>query len=65
MALRAGMISRLLKSFLTAHDGATAVEYGLLTGLIALGLLAGLGLFSDGLQATFDTVTAAMIDARQ
>ena len=59
------MISRLLKSFLTAHDGATAVEYGLLTGLIALGLLAGLGLFSDGLQTTFDVVTNAILNARQ
>ena len=65
MALRAGMISRLLKSFLTARDGATAIEYGLLAALIAIGLLAGLGLFTDGLQATFDTVTAAMIDARE
>ena len=59
------MVSRLLKSFLTAHDGATAVEYGLLTGLIALGLLAGLGLFSDGLQTTFDVVTNAILNARQ
>ena len=65
MALRAGMISRLLKSSLTTRDGATAVEYGLLAALIAVGLLVGLGLFTDGLQATFDTVTAAMIDARQ
>jgi len=58
------MVSRLLKSFLTARDGATAIEYGLLTGLIAIGLLAGLGLFSDGLQETFNTVTQSIEDAR-
>ena len=65
MARRTGMISRLLKSFLTARDGATAIEYGLLTALIAVGLLAGLGLFSDGLQATFDTVTNNIENSRQ
>lgn len=59
------MVSRLLKSLFSATDGATAVEYGLLAGLISIGLLGGLGAFSDGLQATFDTVTAAIEAARQ
>ncbi|MCR6501753.1 Flp family type IVb pilin [Shinella sp. CPCC 101442] len=59
------MVSRLLKSLRSATDGATAVEYGLLAGLISIGLLGGLGAFSGGLQATFDTITAAIEAARQ
>lgn len=59
------MVSRLLKSFLTARDGATAIEYGLLAALIAVGLLGGLGLFSDNLKATFATVTNNIENSRQ
>lgn len=47
------MMTRLLKSFLSAEKGATAVEYGLLAALISVGMLAGLGAFSDTLNNTF------------
>ncbi len=47
------MMMRLLKSFLSAKHGATAVEYGLLAALISVGMLAGLGAFSDTLNNTF------------
>jgi len=59
------MVSRLLKSFLSATEGATAVEYGLLAALISIGLLGGLSAFSGSLQDTFDIVTAAIENARQ
>jgi len=48
-----GMMTRLLKSFLSAEHGATAVEYGLLAALISVGMLAGLSAFSDTLNNTF------------
>ncbi len=57
------MVSRLLKSFLSATDGATAVEYGLLAGLISLGLLAGLSALSGNLQAVFEAINTAIADA--
>lgn len=47
------MMTRLLKSFLSTEHGATAVEYGLLAALISVGMLAGLGAFSDTLENTF------------
>lgn len=57
------MVSRLLKSFRSATDGATAVEYGLLAGLISLGLLAGLSALSGNLQTIFETITTALVDS--
>ncbi|MCW2736404.1 Flp family type IVb pilin [Nocardioides sp.] len=35
------------------EDGATATEYGLLVGLIALIIVVGVGLFGDALNAFF------------
>lgn len=57
------MVSRLLKSFLSATEGATALEYGLLAGLISLGLLAGLGALSGNLQTVFETINTAILDS--
>ncbi len=47
------MRSKLLKSFLADRSGATAVEYGVLTALIAVGMLVGLSSFSDSLNNMF------------
>ncbi|AOF91619.1 Flp family type IVb pilin [Sinorhizobium sp. RAC02] len=58
------MVRRLLKSFLSSCNGATAVEYGLLAGLIAIGLLAGLQAFSGSLGNVFNTVTTSIESAR-
>jgi len=54
------MVMRLLKSFLSDRHGGTAVEYGLLMGLIALGLLAGLGALSNSLKNTFMSLSNNM-----
>ena len=43
----------MLKSFLADRSGATAVEYGVLTALIAVGMLVGLSSFSDSLNNMF------------
>ena len=47
------MMTKLLKSFLADAKGATAVEYGLLASLIAVGMLVGLTAFGDNLNNTF------------
>ncbi len=57
------MVLRLLKSFYSDRDGATAVEYGLLLALISLGLLAGLETFTDGLAKTFGVITNSVDSA--
>lgn len=51
------MVLKSLKSFCSDRAGGTAVEYGLLLGLISIGLLAGLEAFSNSLSNTFGTIT--------
>ncbi|WP_426229498.1 Flp family type IVb pilin [Pararhizobium sp. DWP3-4] len=49
--------------FLKDQSAATAVEYGLLATLISIGMIVGLGAFSDSLLAVFQTITKAIIGA--
>lgn len=45
---------RLMNKFLRDEDGATAVEYGLIAGLIAVSIIAGLDGLSNSLNNTFN-----------
>lgn len=42
------------------ESGATAIEYGLLAALVAVGLIIVLGALGEGLQGTFTDVTEAL-----
>jgi pilus assembly protein Flp/PilA len=44
------------KRLLADEDGATAIEYGLLAALIAVGIIAAVSTLGDSLQATFDDI---------
>ncbi|MEX8194015.1 Flp family type IVb pilin [Comamonas guangdongensis] len=46
--------------FLRDEEGATAIEYGLIAGLIAVALVTVLGLLSGRLQGVFQTITNAL-----
>jgi pilus assembly protein Flp/PilA len=46
------------KAFLAQESGATAVEYGLLTALIALALVSALTFMSGKMQNTFNEVSS-------
>lgn len=48
--------------FLQEEDGATALEYGLIAGLIALAVIAALGTFTTALTGLF-TRLKTLIDA--
>ncbi|WP_262693066.1 Flp family type IVb pilin [Kordiimonas aquimaris] len=50
-------IVRNLSYFRKSIDGATAVEYGLLAGLVALGIAGGLGALSDLVNLLFENVS--------
>jgi len=52
-----------LTRFLFDTSGATAVEYGLLASLISVGMIVGLGGFSDSLLLVLDKITTAINDA--
>ena len=41
----------LLRRFLTDESGATAIEYGLIAGLIAVAIITALGLLGDNISA--------------
>jgi pilus assembly protein Flp/PilA len=51
---------RHLLSFLTAKDGATAIEYGLIAGIIAIALIAGFGTMTNSLLTVFQQITDAI-----
>jgi len=43
-------------------DGATAIEYGLLAGLVAVGLAGGLGALADLVNLLFDSISDETTD---
>ena len=49
-----------IKDKFTAEKGATATEYSLLVGLIALVLVGGVGLFGTDLNNWFNTLAATV-----
>ena len=53
----------LLKQCGRDTSGATAVEYGLIVGLIFLAIVGAVNLFSDSNYAMYETVSNAMNNA--
>ena len=56
-----------IESFFSDEHGATAIEYGLISALIAIGCIVAFGVFGSGLQNLFGTTDSgaggAMRDA--
>ncbi|GAA0237307.1 hypothetical protein GCM10009125_27780 [Castellaniella daejeonensis] len=48
--------------FLKEEDGVTAIEYGLIAGLIAVALLVALGPLGDSLKTLFNNIKAKVLD---
>jgi pilus assembly protein Flp/PilA len=57
------MLVAKFKHFLTEDSGATAIEYGLLAALIAVGAIAGFTAFGGGLQGLFEHVDSKTSEA--
>jgi pilus assembly protein Flp/PilA len=53
-----------IKRFLGDESGATAVEYGLLTALISVAMMASLNAVGAGLSNTFSTVSTQLADMK-
>ncbi|WP_353256916.1 Flp family type IVb pilin [Hyphomonas sp.] len=51
---------KALKSFAAAKDGATAIEYALLAGLISVVIVTAVTGVGTGIDAVFDGVVAAL-----
>ena len=50
------MLGQMLTLYLTNRSGATAIEYGLLAGAIALAIIASIGVLGDEVVALYNTV---------
>ncbi|MDR8729097.1 Flp family type IVb pilin [Burkholderia pseudomultivorans] len=53
----------IIKRFLKEEDGVTAIEYGLIAGLVAIALIAGLNNLSGGLNGLFNQVATQVCGA--
>jgi pilus assembly protein Flp/PilA len=49
-------MSQMLRTFVKDDNGASALEYGLVVGLIALVIIAGLGLAGNTLSKLFNYI---------
>lgn len=49
-----------IRNFLRDESGATAIEYGLIAALIAVGLITVLGTMKDSLIGTFTKVSGSL-----
>lgn len=54
---------RLCRQFLGSRDGATAVEYGLIAALIAVGIIAGTGSLGNTIGNLFNGVSTELNNA--
>ncbi|WP_414449555.1 Flp family type IVb pilin [Burkholderia sp. 22PA0099] len=53
-------MNALINRFLKEEDGVTAVEYGLIAGLMAVALVTGVGLLTGGLTNAFTYIKAQL-----
>jgi pilus assembly protein Flp/PilA len=51
---------KLIKRFAANEKGATAIEYGLIAGGIAVVIIVAVGLVGDSLVAMFNTIASAL-----
>jgi|EndMetStandDraft_8_1072994.scaffolds.fasta_scaffold79583_3 pilus assembly protein Flp/PilA len=49
-------MSKLVARFLADRSGATAIEYGLIAGLIAFGLVVGAGALGNSINGEFTNI---------
>ena len=49
-----------LQQFWNDEDGATAIEYGLIAGLVAVAIIGALGLMSGSLKELFGRIQTAL-----
>ncbi len=57
-------MKQVLRRFVRDESGATAIEYGLIAAIIAVGLIASLQTLQGNLKDTFNAVGTAVKDAK-
>ena len=56
-------MSKLVARFLADRSGATAIEYGLIAGLIAFGLVVGASLLGNSINGEFTRIGNTVNDS--
>jgi pilus assembly protein Flp/PilA len=56
-------MTNLLSRFAKDESGATAIEYGLIAGIVSIAIITSLTLLKPQLTGVFDKITAAMTTA--
>ena len=63
MAGRTGFVARKLMALATDSRGATAIEYGLIIGIIAAALILGMESIRDNLLAIFKVISDTLANS--
>ena len=53
-------MSKTIKNFLNDEEGATAIEYGLIAGLISIGIIAGATGIGEKLNEIFEKIKTSL-----
>ena len=54
------MLMESLRAFVKREDGASAIEYALIAGLIALAIIVGAGVLGDGIGELFEDIAGVL-----
>jgi pilus assembly protein Flp/PilA len=54
------IMKRFFQLFVADTRGITAIEYGLIAGVLALGIVASVGSVADQIKATFTSISTAL-----
>lgn len=57
-------MTNLIQRFWNDEEGATAIEYGLIAGLIAVGIVGVLTTLGDQLKAAFQAISDALPEVK-
>lgn len=60
METRSYIMKNLFARFMNDESGATAIEYGLIAGLIAVAIIAGAGSLGNSLDDMFDNLSGTI-----
>lgn len=57
------MLSKVIRDLMSDEAGATAIEYGLIAGLVSVAAITAMSALGDSLNEMFNAVSEALDDA--